>query len=94
MSAERYEVGAHFKALIKAILVQPLKSFERFFCISSSPARLCLHSKGNTLLNLNFLPFSSETNGSHSPAGELEMQKNLSMVVMGAIIMPSMRAAK
>ena len=41
MSAETYQVGAHFKALIKAILVAPLKSFERFFRISSSPAGLC-----------------------------------------------------
>ena len=31
MSAETYQVGAHFKALIKAILVAPLKSFESFF---------------------------------------------------------------
>ena len=38
MSAETYQVGAHFKAPIKAILVAPLKSFERFFRISSSPA--------------------------------------------------------
>ena len=43
MSAETYQVGAHFKALIKAILVAPLKSFERFFRISSSPAGLCNH---------------------------------------------------
>ena len=42
MSAETYQVGAHFKALIKAILVAPLKSFERFFRISSSPAGLCM----------------------------------------------------
>ena len=42
VSADTYQVGAHFKALIKAILVAPLKSFERFFCISSSPAGLCL----------------------------------------------------
>ena len=41
MSAETYQVGTHFKALIKAMLVAPLKSFERFFRISSSPARLC-----------------------------------------------------
>ena len=40
MSAETYQVGAHFKALIKAILVAPMKSFERFFRISSSPAGL------------------------------------------------------
>ena len=44
MSAETYQVGAHFKALIKAILVPPLKSFERFFRISSSPAGLCKHT--------------------------------------------------
>ena len=42
VSAETYQVGAHFKALIKAILVAPLKSFERFFRISSSPAGLCI----------------------------------------------------
>ena len=42
VSAETYQVGAHFKALIKAILVAPLKSFERFFRISSSPAGLCV----------------------------------------------------
>ena len=42
MSAETYQVGAHFKALIKAILVAPLKSFERFFRILSSPAGLCI----------------------------------------------------
>ena len=40
MSAETYQVGAHFKALIKAILVAPLKSSERFLRISSSPAGL------------------------------------------------------
>ena len=42
MSAETYQVGAHFKALIKAILVAPLKSFESFFRISSCPAGLWL----------------------------------------------------
>ena len=46
MSAETYQVGAHFKALIKAILVAPLKSFERFFRISSSPAGLCWVIRG------------------------------------------------
>ena len=34
-SAQTYQVGAHFKALIKAILVAPLKSLENFFFISS-----------------------------------------------------------
>ena len=45
MSAETYQVGAHFKALIEAILVAPLKSFERFFCISSFPAGLCFQTE-------------------------------------------------
>ena len=45
MSAETYQVGAHFKALIKAILVAPLKSFERIFRISSYPVGLCLPSQ-------------------------------------------------
>ena len=49
VSAETYQVGAHFKALIKAILVAPLKSFERFFRISSSPAGLC------KIINLSFI---------------------------------------
>ena len=40
VSAETYQVGAHFKAPIKAILVAPLKSFESFFRISSIPAGL------------------------------------------------------
>ena len=35
VSAQTYQVGAHFKALIKAILVAPLKSLEKFFFISS-----------------------------------------------------------
>ena len=47
VSAETYQVGAHFKALIKAILVAPLKSFERFFRISSFPAGLCLANDGD-----------------------------------------------
>ena len=41
VSAETYQVGTHLKALIKAILVVSLKSFERFFRISSYPAGLC-----------------------------------------------------
>ena len=40
MSAETHQVRAHFKALIEAILVIPLKSFERFFRISTPPAEL------------------------------------------------------
>ena len=39
-SAETYQVGAHFKALIKAIHVPPLETFERLLRISSSPAGL------------------------------------------------------
>ena len=40
-SAETYQVGAHFKALIKAILVAPSRTLEKFFFISCLPAALC-----------------------------------------------------
>ena len=35
VSAQTYQVGAHFKALIKADLVGPLRALEKFFFISS-----------------------------------------------------------
>ena len=62
MLAETYQVGAHFKALIKAILVAPLKSFERFFRISSSPTGLCIIiMEGQNGPESNFCgPWSSE----------------------------------
>ena len=41
VSAQTYHVGAHFKALIKAILVAPLKSLENFFFISSVAEAQC-----------------------------------------------------
>ena len=44
MSAQTYQVGAHFAALIEGILMAPLKTIERVFCISSSPAGLWGHS--------------------------------------------------
>ena len=40
--AQIYQVWAYFKALTVGILMAPLKTTERFFCISSSPAGLCL----------------------------------------------------
>ena len=40
-SVETYQVGAHFKALIKAILVGPSRMLENFFFISCLPAVLC-----------------------------------------------------
>ena len=52
MQAETYQVGAHFKALIRAILVALLKSFESFFRISSPPAGLWL------VLRLTYCPIS------------------------------------
>ena len=39
-SVETYKVGAHFKALIKAILVAPSRILEIFFFISRLPAAL------------------------------------------------------
>ena len=53
MSAQTYQVGAHFAALIEGILMAPLKTIERFFCISSSPAGLCFCSKCSKLLNFD-----------------------------------------
>ena len=35
VSAQTYQVGAHFKALNKAVLVALLKTLEKFFSISS-----------------------------------------------------------
>ena len=40
-SVETYQVGAHFKALIKDILVAPSRILENFFFISCLPAALC-----------------------------------------------------
>ena len=36
----KYQVGAHFKALVKGVLMAVLKSFEHFFAISNSAAAL------------------------------------------------------
>ena len=38
-SAETYQVGAHFKALIKAILVAPSRTLEKFFSFRVSLPR-------------------------------------------------------
>ena len=51
VSAQTYQVGAHFKALIKAILVAPLKSFEKFFFISSVAEAQGLISRFSVLLD-------------------------------------------
>ena len=41
MSAETNQVRAHFKGLIKAILIAPSRILENFFFISCLPAALC-----------------------------------------------------
>ena len=41
VSAQTYQVGAHFAAPIEGVLMAPLKTIERFSCISTSPAGLC-----------------------------------------------------
>ena len=46
MSAETYQVGAHFKALIKAILVAKPRILENFFLISCLPAAMCAEVTG------------------------------------------------
>ena len=37
-----YQVGAHFEALIKGLLMAGLKFFEHFFAISKLAAALCI----------------------------------------------------
>ena len=64
MSAKTYQVGAHFKALIKATLVAPLKSFARFFRTSSSPAGLCGTWKGCNIVSWACNSFTQ--NGTHT----------------------------
>ena len=46
MSAQTYQVGAHFKALNEPDLMAPSKILEKFFSISTVPAALCNHLKG------------------------------------------------
>ena len=41
VSAQTYQVGAHFKALNKAVLVALLKTFEKFFSISRVAEAQC-----------------------------------------------------
>ena len=45
---ETCQVGAHFKALIKAILVAPTRILENFFVISCLPVALCALSDFST----------------------------------------------
>ena len=42
MSAETYQVGAHFKALNESVLMAPSKILENFFSILSLSAALCV----------------------------------------------------
>ena len=44
-SAETYQVGAHFKALIKAILVAPSRTLEKFFSFRVSQPRCAYLTK-------------------------------------------------
>ena len=39
VSAQTYQVGAHFKAFNKAVLVAPLKTLENFFSLQESVTR-------------------------------------------------------
>ena len=86
-SVETYQVGGHFKALIKAILVPLYKILENFFPFQVSQP-LCV-----AFFVLNFWS-KFEQNRYHSPAGELEMQKNLSKDFKGATRMALMRALR
>ena len=57
MSAQTYQVGAHFEALIQGILMAALKTIERFFSISSSPAGLRLINDTLIVIHLILLYF-------------------------------------
>ena len=46
VSAQTYQVGAHFKALNKAVLVALLKTFEKFFSISRVAEAPCVATRG------------------------------------------------
>ena len=64
-SAETYQVGAHFKALIKAILVAPSRTLEKFFSFHLSLPRceatlkyfLLFIKKVACFLSLNYTKF-------------------------------------
>ena len=45
MSADTYQVGAHFKAFIKAILVAPSRNLEKFFSFRVSLPRCVITLK-------------------------------------------------
>ena len=47
VSAETYQVGAHFKALIKAILVALSRILENFFFYFTSPCRAVQDGRGH-----------------------------------------------
>ena len=41
LASPNYQVGAHFEALVKGVLVAASKSFETFFAISTFPELRC-----------------------------------------------------
>ena len=53
VSAQTYQVGAHFKALNKAVLVALLKTFEKFFSISRVAEAQCWKFLGSDFWSRN-----------------------------------------
>ena len=51
VSVQTYQMGTHFKALMKAILVAQSRALEKFFFISCLPAALCLYSELDLVLS-------------------------------------------
>ena len=56
-SAETYQVGAHFKALIKAILVAPFRTLEKFFSFHVSLQRCARGWKWHLVRDKNHFIF-------------------------------------
>ena len=52
MSAETYQVGAHFEALMEGVLMEPLKTFESFFLHFEFPFRTVILLPFKTSFNL------------------------------------------
>ena len=61
VSTETYQVGAHFKALNKAVLVAALKTLEKFFFISTVTEAQCKSKEKFQKLGKNWLQIQKKS---------------------------------